>query len=774
MPSKSKIYRIKESEVMAFSKENSSSIKEKKESNLQIQIQWCDRFSIEAETLELDDLMDCPLQRVTLEKLGGKNFIPYKIQTQAWAEILKGSFLFLVSGTGSGKTLAILGGLIDQLLTKKETHCLIMYPMKALAQDQEERLREQCSKFDLTVQRYDSSISTEAKAKIRKKPGDILIITPDTLMGSILGTRNEAWYKYLTGPAIIWVDEFHAMSGTLGTTLCYLARILYLINPALRIFFTSATLANVEEIAALFPHQTTIIKGGSRHGNIKFHVGTTKDFLKVLEVVQYDKGQFLIFIENKRRIETVITSEELLSQQVDRYHADLPDDERHLILSKFTKKELKGLLCTSAVSLGIDLPSVNNIVLSGFPRSFSLLFQEIGRGTRDSKSNGKIFLLLDENKLIDSYYNTHLEELRTDIKAYKADPMIIDLLNDKILRAMVLFALKLGVNTKEQLSQIFKEAHEIGKLEQVLTWLLISGFITKNHDLYIYLKEYAHKYLFAFLATLRPGFPKFKIITVSQGAEIELASIKTEEIPYRACKGNYYTKGDRCYLVQEIDMDRREIRVEESEKHFSSKNLVSTEVTLINELKFQKIGDLEIRLADFKVQVKASALQNYKVLKNHTEALDKEQDPNKSQTTFELRFETRGVMLEFPSNQEFPLSPMVLYQLSKVMLQNAAVLINISEKEVDCFQNYEKKLLYFLDRSCPTGVSQQLFEHLERILEKTYRVLAACPCLKGCDKCAIPVESNYLMPNFDSKDIYRKTEMLTILRRILDENRAVK
>jgi ATP-dependent helicase YprA (DUF1998 family) len=103
-------------------------------------------------------------------------------------------------------------------------------------------------------------------------------------------------------------------------------------------------------------------------------------------------------------------------------------------------------------------------------------------------------------------------------------------------------------------------------------------------------------------------------------------------------------------------------------------------------------------------------------------------------------------------------------------LNNATLLINIADKEVDCYQESAKKLLYFLDRGCPTGVSQQLYENIEILLKKTYQILAACPCTGGCDKCSIPVESNYLNPNIHSTDRYRKEEMLTLLRRCLHES----
>lgn len=740
-----------------------------------IRIQWEDQFLIKPERLELVESTKPPFKFLNFKSVVGSDFIPYKIQMRAWEEIISQNHcLLLISGTGSGKTPAVFLGIVELLLKNRKGHCLIMYPMKALAQDQEVHLREICAKYDLTVQRYDSSISQEIKAKIREKPSEILIITPDTLMASIIRTKNEDWFNHLTKPLMIWMDEFHATSGTLGTALCYLLRILYLGNPSLRFYFTSATLANAQEVASLFPHPTTIIEGGSRHGNIKFHVSIVNDFSKILELVLHDQGQFLVFIENKQVIEQLMETQDLFSRQVDRYHADLPDAERHLILSKFTKHELKGLLCTSAVSLGIDIQSVKNIVLYGFPRSFSLLFQQMGRGTRDPDSNGNVYLLLDKLKLIDNYYLSHLEELQKNIKSSRANPVIIDLLNEKILRGMVLFAIRIGLTARDKLGAIFHEANKREKLQQILTWLLIKGFISKNKAEYTCIKESANDFLFNFVLNLRPGFPKFEIVRQLNEEETLLGYIDAETIPQRSCKGNYYNKEGHCYLIKEINIDSQKILVEEVDGHYNSKNTVSTTVALMTELKFQQTFDLKVRLAECRVQIRPQALQNFKITDKNEEISEPPVNPNLNGEYFMLDFNTIGLLIELPSDKEFSISSLVLYQLSKMILRNAAVLINVSENEIDCYQEMSKKMLYFLDRSCPTGASQQLFENFESILKKTYQVLAACPCEEGCDKCSIPVESTYLMPNFQSSDRYRKKEMLEMLKRCLNESGSIK
>ncbi|MBW1932600.1 MAG: DEAD/DEAH box helicase [Candidatus Helarchaeota archaeon] len=739
----------------------------------QVSINWLDSFSIEATTPARIHINEAPFKHFKLEDLFGAEFIPYHIQVQTWQAIATGKSLLLVSGTGSGKTEGIVPAIVDQLLEEPKNHCLLMFPLKALAQDQEFRLRENYAHLGLTIQRYDSSIAPQVKRKIRAHPGNLLLITPDTLMGSLLKTTNPEWAKYLRKPAMIWIDEFHAMSGTLGTALCYLLRILCRQNPSLQVYLTSATVANAYEIAEHLPNQPIIIKGSSCHGNIRFYIGTTEDLEPLLEVLFQDNGQFLIFMENKRKIEALAAKKALLSRLVERYHADLPDYTRHLILTKFRAKRLKGLLCTSAISLGIDIPYIKNVVLYEFPRSFSLLFQEIGRGTRDAAAEGNVFLLLNESRLSDSYYLSHLAELKADLLSYRAEPVVLDLLNEKILRGMVLFAIKLGCTTHEHLSEVFPEAEDRQRLEAVEVWLLIHGFVMKAKDVYTYYKEEADRFLLEFLQTLRPSFPKYKLLTANDGQMRHVGDLSSENIPYCACKGNYYLIGEQCYLIQAIDSYRREIYLNPVPERYISKNRVTTVVRLRRELKFKRFFGLKIRLAEVQVRIAPKTLRTYELRENNREVLVHEEHPPKGRALFSFKYETKGVLLEFLASPLPPLSHMVLYQLSKIVLRNAMRMLNVSEGEVDCLQTPELRTFYFLDRSCPTGVSQQLYENIERLLERTYQILSACPCPRGCENCAIPVESSFLQPNFSSTDIYRKQELLTLLRRCLYESRAL-
>ncbi|MBD3230823.1 MAG: DEAD/DEAH box helicase [Candidatus Lokiarchaeota archaeon] len=729
-------------------------------------------FVIERRRLEVDKSNYWPFPHIKKYIVSNKDFMPYKLQSQAWEVIKNGDSLLLYSGTGSGKTLALILPMMELIKVKDKRNCLIIYPIKALSQDQEKKLRKIGGKLDLVIQRLDASVKEEARKKIKKKPGDILITTPEFIFGSLIGTKkNKNWIKYLINTSMIWVDEFHAMSGTLGTVICYFIRIISAINSSLRFYFTSATLPNAKGITPLLPHDPKVIEGGSQHGKIRFHIKPINEFDNILELMLRDSGQFIIFIENKAKIDEIFDNYDLSRRSVDRYHADLPDDMRHRIMDRFIQRELKGLLCTSAASLGLDIPSVKNIILVEFPRSFSLLFQEMGRGVRNPDADGNVFLLLNEERLIDNYYLNNPKKLEADIRGFKLEPMIIDLMNEKILQGMILFAITLGITDMKTLKNIFNEANEAGHLERTLTWLLVKGLVSKNKQLYEFKSDtalsYSKKHLIDFLFSLRPGFSNYKIKLQNDTTKNILGKISANKIPFKASIENYYTTDNRCYKIKNINKEKKELYVEEvlNSYRYESKNDVITTVSMIEELDSKAYNRFRLRYGRFKVRITPIIIRSTKK-DNNTTIETLESTPDKFKNKCALEFNTKGVAMELTvrENNELNLSESILYQLSKIILRNAAIMINISENEVDCYQEPDRKTLYFLDRAGPTGLSKQLFEHFLNILKMTKRILLSCDCTEnGCDRCCIPIESTYLMPNLRSNDTYRKNEMIKIL-----------
>lgn len=721
-------------------------------------------FVLEPRYLQKAESNFWPFKNLEFSSLNLKQFIPYVKQKLSWKLMNTGESTILNWGTAAGKTEATLYPLLNQILGTG-SHCLVLYPMKALSQDQENRFRNLCYNLKILIERFDSSVPPEVKEKIKENPGDMLIITPDSLLDTLITTDRKDWFNYLMYTPYIWVDEFHALSGTLGTALSYLIRIMSVKNPALKIYLTTATLPNAHEISNLFSQKPKVIKESGKRGKIFFHICPKSELDEIIDLIIDDPRQFLIFIENKKKIKKIMKDRNLFENNIDQYHGDLPDSDRNLILKQFREKEIRGLLCTSALSLGIDIPSVKNLVIYGLPRSFSQLFQELGRGMRDPDSWGNVFLILDEDNLIDTYYSTNYNELEGEIRRYTSEPMIIDLLNDRILRGMVLFAIKVGLTTRDDLKQVFPEALGSSKLVPTLVWLTIKGYISKFKEKYVYHGDVSDRYLINFALNLRPGFPQYNVLSYMEGEAEEIGKISMEKIPRMACNGNYYTDGLICYQIKEIDTIRREIHVEKVQSQYYSSNEVYTEVLMGREIKFRDIGGIKLRLADFRVSIKPSTIINRKKLSNGR--YKKETfDPNRFGKVFKVEFETRGLIIDlnFEHDRIKNMDEFTLYQLAKILLRNAVLLINVSESEVDCYQEQNKNLIYYLDRGGPTGISMQLFEKFESIWKKTRTILESCDCpTGGCSKCSIPIRASYLMPNLLSGDIFRKNEILEIL-----------
>ncbi|MFW9878295.1 MAG: helicase-related protein, partial [Candidatus Thorarchaeota archaeon] len=447
--------------------------------------------------------------------------------------------------------------------------------------------------------------------------------------------------------------------------------------------------------------------------------------------------------------------------------------KRILILDKLRDGKLKGLLCTSALGQGIDIPHINNIMIYKMPRNFSTLLQEFNRGTRNPDSVGNVFLLLDDQKLIDNFFIENPERLQEKIENFEVEPMSIDLLNERILGGMILYAIRLGIETRGKLKIIFKEAENISKLDKILTRLMAKGLISKFKDKYIFKSEYSNNFLYNFLSNLRTGFPRYKVISKSLEDENELGYIGSQSIPFRNCVGNYYEENHSCYLIKRIDKAQQEIYVERVSKYRVSGNQVSTQVVMMSELQLKEFKNFKLRLGEFKVTVLPELIQNFRI-ENNLRKIDQSIDPKQFGDEFILNFETTGLLIEFNFIDDGLLDGSVLYQLSSIFLANAVFLININQNEVDHFQEYDRKFIYFLDRAGPTGVSKQIFEHFEYILEETMRILESCGCYsEGCDKCCIPIQSNYLMPNYSSDDKYRRHEMIDLLKRCLNESSSI-
>jgi ATP-dependent Lhr-like helicase len=387
---------------------------------------------------------------------------PTEPQVQAWPAIASGRHALIAAPTGSGKTLAAFLATIDALVRlgvrgelRDETHVVYVSPLKALSNDIQKNLDEPLAAIrrelfesglpdvDIrTVVRTGDTPQAE-RERMRRKPPHILVTTPESLY--ILLT-SESGRKMLGNARTVIVDEIHALAqNKRGVHLTLsLERLQQLTGGRLTRVGLSATQKPIEEIARF-------LVGGGQKGELfgssdctivdTGHVRKRDLALDVpsapLEAVMstevwgevYDRlatlirehRSTLVFVNTRRLAERAARalSERLGEDAVTSHHGSLAREQRLNAEQRLKRGELKALVATASLELGIDIGHVDLVCQISTPRSISALLQRVGRSGHavGGLPKGRLFPvsrddLVECAALLDSVRREELDRVR--------------------------------------------------------------------------------------------------------------------------------------------------------------------------------------------------------------------------------------------------------------------------------------------------------------------------------------------------------------------------
>ncbi len=367
-----------------------------------------------------------------LEKVG----TPTDIQEKAWPEIAGGRNVLVTAPTGCGKTLAAFLWSINQLASSAWTggkvRVLYISPLKALNNDvllnlikPREELREYFARSgvsfpEINVLTRSGDTPGEERRRMVRKPPEILITTPESL-NLLLTSRSGR--SLLTGLTTVIIDEIHAVVGTKRGTHLITAvdRLVPLcgdfqrialsatVNPANKVaefvggfrkigkgrdsYFERRPVslirslqAKTYEITVLFPPDVR-----EKMVNDSWWPALIDSFREIIK----QHRSTLLFANSRRMTEKVtrLINEAEKTELVYAYHGSLSREIRLAVEQKLKKGELKAIVATNSLELGIDIGSLDSVVLIQTPRSVSSALQRIGRSGHSvgEKSRGLLF-----------------------------------------------------------------------------------------------------------------------------------------------------------------------------------------------------------------------------------------------------------------------------------------------------------------------------------------------------------------------------------------------
>lgn len=339
-----------------------------------------------------------------------------------------GSNVIVATGTASGKSLIYQLAVAESIARRPSATALMIFPTKALTQDQFGRLRG-LGIDDLEAGVYDGDASPELRTWIRQR-ANVVLTNPDMLHAGILA-GHQRWGGFLRNLELIVVDEAHVYRGIFGAqvslVLRRVRRIAALRGASPRVVLSTATIGNPAEHAENLIGEpcVAITDDGAPSGNRtiigweppededlrsrRSVIGETSSLLATL----VDAGATTLAFTRSRRGAEVVASVAAQRSRTDSrfaaYRAGYLPEERRDLETKLLSGELQGVAATTALELGIDVGGLDAVILAGFPGTRAAFRQQIGRAGRSSTDALGIFVVDDDP--LDRYLAEHPDEL---------------------------------------------------------------------------------------------------------------------------------------------------------------------------------------------------------------------------------------------------------------------------------------------------------------------------------------------------------------------------
>jgi ATP-dependent Lhr-like helicase len=544
---------------------------------------------------------------------------PTPAQADAWPAIQSGKDVLIAAPTGSGKTLAAFLAAIDELVREgdqwglpDETRIVYVSPLKALSNDINrnleaplagirEHLREHTIR-DVEIRTWVRTGDTPQyeRAQMRRKPPHIVVTTPESLY-ILLGSQSGR--EMLGTTRTVIVDEIHAVAGTKrGSHLSLsLERLEALAGRRLTRIGLSATQKPIEEVARFLvgarrTHAngeidcTIVDSGHVRHRDLAIEVPdspleavmSTEVWTQIydrLAALIREHRTTLVFVNTRRLAERVCRH---LSERLDvdaegkrkgpplvaAHHGSLAKDLRFDAEQRLKRGDLKALVATASLELGIDIGDVDLVCQISSPRSINAFLQRVGRSGHavGGTPKGRLFPLSRDDlvecaALLDSVRRQELDRL-------KIPPLPMDVLSQQIVAEVA--ARECG---EAELFELMRGAYPFRDLTREsfdeIVRMLAEGYTTRRgrHGALLYHDAVNHivrgrKGARLTAITSGGAIPDTADYQVMLEPEGYLIGTVNEDFAVESLAGDVFQLGNTSYRI--IRVERSTVRVEDA------------------------------------------------------------------------------------------------------------------------------------------------------------------------------------------------------------------
>ncbi len=676
--------------------------------------------------------------------------------------------------TASGKSLCYLLPVIDSLIkSANSSTALLVFPLKALAQDQYAKIKAFLRGFDLPedlVGVYDADATADQKRKIRATC-KIIITNPYGLHQYLQNLR--LWREFFKNIKYIIFDEVHVYNGVFGSNIAFVMRRLeraanaFGKNP--QWILCSATIGNPKELATkLVGLEFHLVDndGSARSAKriwfwnpmyidridqqLSYHQ-ETRDLFKELVLAGF---QTLLFTQSRKMAELQAKwaldtfKNSPFERKVMAYRAGYPPKTRRAIEQRIRDRELFGISTTSALELGIDIGTLDSVIISGFPGSMTSFWQQAGRCGRGAESSLVVFCAGSD--ALDQYYINNQEMFFKE----KHEDAIIGLENKYIVEGHLECAIK-------EIPLHEDDAYFFGPLAgTVLNKLSGEKKIHKIGPRYFHTKNDFPAERVS-LSTIPSE--SYKVFDVTTGKKVYLTSETENRVFSTLHDGAIFLFMTETYRVEHLDLDEKEVILRKEDVDYYTQTRFTTSIMPIG---FGETGEVSrLQASDTKpVQVmsRGSALEPFslyfgdvRVESEYSSYVERKISTTEILNSNSLNlpatsFLTKAMWFDIPLDVQVALDVKGKRSLAGGLhaIEHGAIGLfprhvlcsrwDIGGVSIDLDPVYNKPMVYIYD-GFPGGIglAEKAKDNLVPLLKETRELVERCRCKAdtGCPSC---------------------------------------